>query len=218
MSVSRSGSRDGFHYDDFYQQQVAVELLVPNNTDDEKLILEGEFSFDPADGVSRGEVYELAAVESMWRLAPPDTVNDMSNMAYRSELGFSPKLVNKIDSLGPDSRTYTASGGSSRDVNVLGDPDGSSNDDLIWWTNDRAETGFQDSTNGPGGNATNSDMNYWFMNFYDQFGSGPRVDRHDLLYWNLVTNERFTEGNYAFHQHFRFWWDMVAEDDSVRSR
>lgn len=216
MSVGRSGSTgDRPHYQDLIQQVWAIEVLQNNNANDEKTKFEGDFTIDPADGVDRGEVFELAAAEVQWRLAPPDTVNDMSNMALRAELSFQPQLVNQIDDLSSTIDKVTE-GGTSSTWTVLGDPDGSLEDDLIWWINDRAETGFVNGTDSAGGSGTNTMMHREMINFYDQFGSGPQVDRHDLLYFNFVTNERFTADNYAFHFGVRLWWDMVEEASNPR--
>ena len=214
--MSLAAGTGSMGYDDFIHQHFAVELLVPNNTDDQKLILEGEFPIEPADGVDRGELYELVWLEASYRIAPPDTVNAMSNMAYRSELSFRPELANEIDTSGTSTETFTTEGGNSRDVNILGNTRGRLDDDLLWWTNDRAESGFDNGTDSTGGSASNTGMNFWSLNFRDEFGQGPIVDRHDLLYWNLVTNERFTADNYAFHQHFRFVWDQVEEEGGRR--
>lgn len=213
MSLSQSGMTG---YDDLIHQNFALELFIGDNTDDQKLILEGEFPIEPADGVDRGELYELVWLESSWRAAPPDAVNEMSNMAYRSELSFRPEMSNHIDTVDSGTETFTKQGGNTVDVDLIGSRTAQLDDDLLWWTNDRVESGFENSTDGAGGNATDTSLKYWSMNFRDQFGQGPVVDRHDLLYWNLVTNERFTANNYAYHQQFRFIWDMIEDDASRR--
>lgn len=204
-------------YDDLYQQTWAAEWLIPTNPDDSKIISEGEFTLEPADGVERGEIFELVAMESLHRLAPPDTINNLSNMAGRFELSFQPQLVNRMD-FASESITLVKENGNTIDANFLGERQPRLEDDLLWWDNTRTDTGYENTTSGAGGASDNVRSDRVFLNFRDQFGSGPRVDRHDLMYYNFALNERFDEGNYALHQCFRFWWHQVADDDSVRNR
>lgn len=199
MSISRSGSSGELHYDDLEKQRLSVETeWDPGGADPAADLNErfpGLVTFEPAQGLDRGEVAELVGYEvevTSWiRGTNTDEAQFVNHweLSTRSQPLYPGLLTNSFQ--GINSFDGTSEDGTTTDFDTAtGAPNEAILDeDVIWHVRTTGDSGGFDTATGTGagsdGVSSNDRTSMWYRDHVD---SGPTYDRHNELELHHLTS------------------------------
>lgn len=226
MSVSRTGDSVEA-WDELEHQIFTVEVEVNESDWGTGLGLwQPVITIDPVDGLERDEVAELVALEYVMVLSDNKAHTDEARIRSGFEVSLEPtaKILPVVSNTFSQTQTFdkaptdggTAQVGLSPGTNIDSstggeDQGGILDTDVLMWDSMRTWNGAQDTTTGAGAGGENRSTHHKLINYRDEFGRGPEVDRHNNLFVHALMDIKVNQRAALAGLEARMHWNVFEE-------
>lgn len=163
-------------------------------------------SFEPVGGLQRGEFAELVAIVGV-EMAHGEGIagnEDPGSCSFHYEMSLDPELHGGRDTV----RDEDVDGVTGHDTVVLEAVD----PDILRHNKLTSSIGFDDDTNGNGGQGALVDRSDVMLGYRGLLGGGPVLDRHDQMYLH-AESAHVGDGNskHVLHIDYLLYWSIFEE-------